>query len=909
MVASALWGCFDPNLADVDCRRCSNNECLGDFECRNGYCVKPGSTEDCSAQGGMSGTAGGSGASAGAGNASGTAGAATSAGSTGVGGTEMNTGGNASAGGSTHTGGAGGTTHAGGTGGGAHVGGSSGLQGQTGGTQSSGGEGGSGCGITTEVPLACSGQPISVELGAPCGTAPFHWHVTKGVTGLELHANRDTATLGGVIPDAGDYAVSVSVTDGANVTEEADLVLHVQDTPVVTTTSLPDVCDSELYAAPLVAEGGDGQHYDWSWSTAPSGSDLVIADTTLGGKFAPTGSSTNDVTLVVESDGCQSAPVTVSLDQAAPADCPIIEAVTGSGDLPNPCRGNDYGADLTALGPNGSYVWQQVTAPPGLTFDANTQHVSGTLSAPGALTVDVTGAGHEVERTFELTPRDTCFLAYVAPVNGVLRLGLFDPVTKRNRTLPSDPDADPVTDFKFSPDGRFLVYRTGVAPTSGALTLVEMPNPVEHALSFAQVSHYAWSDDSSTLAVGFTNTNGPALGGVDVAHPALGVGGTTYPELTPLAASVDSELVWYAGTHVAFLSARTQPLWPIRAATHEGSGFGELVFSDSDFASSSELRSGASGVYVVPSDSDFITFYGLEFFGDPNRISTPGGDEFQGIPHADFEIAGTGDYVAGEVNQELEVFTAGNPSTPDQYPIPDVPGPDVTPTECDAVLAWAPGADRLACAQLAASDPASPAHILFVDVSTDTSGVTTAASTLLHGVADFPDLFPSGRQRLFSRDGSRFAFTTADRLSVAKIVTGAASVVMQHDFSPDPGADDAVVAFAPAGSTLLEHRGGDLSLFDVNDASGSETVLDRNLPLSQACQDSPRAAAGAFCGSQRSLASFAWSPDATMVAHAIGSGGLSVVDLSRLASGLIDRTVVTDDCGDCLSGRSFEFQP
>ena len=41
--ASALWGCFDPNVNDVVCMTCTD-KCPGDLECRNGYCVDPNST-------------------------------------------------------------------------------------------------------------------------------------------------------------------------------------------------------------------------------------------------------------------------------------------------------------------------------------------------------------------------------------------------------------------------------------------------------------------------------------------------------------------------------------------------------------------------------------------------------------------------------------------------------------------------------------------------------------------------------------------------------------------------------------------------------------------------------------------------------------------------------------------------
>jgi hypothetical protein len=882
--ASALWGCFDPNVDGAVCMTCTD-ECPGDLACRNGYCMAPDSTTQCS-QSGAGGTSG-------AGNDAGRANAA------GSGGTTQNGG---SGGAGDHGAGRGGAAGAarGGSGGSPHTGGSSGVAGHSGGSTALGGadDGGTGggCAITADVTPACSGQEFIAELTLPCGSAPFHWRITHGGDGLVLDAHGRKATLSGTFADAGDYPATVSVTDANGLAEETDLRLHVRDTPVVTTASLPSVCENERYALPLSAEGGDGEHYDWS-SDVPAESGLIVSDGKLGGLFTPTGTSSLAVTFTVESGGCVSVPVTLPLDRAAPAQCPQIVAANATGQLPAPCSGNDYALDLTVVGPSGSYTWQELAAPAGLQFDAGTQHLSGTPTAPGALTLAVAGAGHDIEQTFDLEPRDTCWLAYLGSVGGVTRLGLFDPVTQVSRSTPSDPNADPVLDFKFSPDGRFLAYRTGASAGAGQLTLVEMPSRVEHALSFEQVSHYAWSADSSALAVGFSDAGGPELGGVDVLHPQTNASVTTYPELTPLAASVDSELAWYGGDHVAFLSARAESLWPLHAATLAGGGFTDPLNSDTDFGSASELRSGASGVFVIPSDNAPIVFYGLDFFGDPNEFPDSQGTTFLGVPHANLPISGTGRYLAG-ADGALSVFAAGNPSAPDFGPVPDA-----TANGCEAVLAWASGSERVACGLGTGSD--NQAQVVLFDVTGDAGGTAISAPLAVNGVSGFPDTFPSGRQRLFARDGRYFAFTTDTKLSVARLGVANWSVVLDFDYLPAPGADDAVVAFAPTGTAVATHRGNRLSLFRLDDPTGIEILLSSELPLSNACQDSARAAAGSSCGAERENTAFAWSPDGTTLAHATAAGELWYADLT-LAYGH-DRVSAT--CGACLSGHDFAFQP
>jgi hypothetical protein len=263
-------------------------------------------------------------------------------------------------------------------------------------------------------------------------------------------------------------------------------------------------------------------------------------------------------------------------------------------------------------------------------------------------------------------------------------------------------------------------------------------------------------------------------------------------------------------------------------------------------------------------------------------------------------ISGTGRYLADATGGSLEVFTAGNSSDPSAYPPPSA---DLTTPGCDAVLAWAPELDRIACGQ-ATGGSDGQAQIALFDVTTDANGTTTTPASLVHGVSGFPNLFPSGRQRLFSRDGNRFAFTTATGLSVAQTNSGASAVIMHHEYNPAPGADDAVVAFSPTGNLIAEHRGNHLGIFDVGDSTGHETPLDNELPPAQACQDGARAAASVSCGGERAAAAFAWSHDDAMIAHATTAGELFVIDLARF-----DHTEVTFSCGSCLSGESFAFQP
>jgi len=75
-----------------------------------------------------------------------------------------------------------------------------------------------------------------------------------------------------------------------------------------------------------------------------------------------------------------------------------------------------------------------------------------------------------------------------------------------------------VTDFKFSPDGKVVAYRLD----DGRLALALAPAWQEQAVDLdGPVTRYAWSPNSSVLAIAYTSGGTTWLGGVRVA-PASG---------------------------------------------------------------------------------------------------------------------------------------------------------------------------------------------------------------------------------------------------------------------------------------------------------------------------------------------------------------------------------------------------
>src|SRR6185436_21138670 len=98
-------------------------------------------------------------------------------------------------------------------------------------------------------------------------------------------------------------------------------------------------------------------------------------------------------------------------------ECPSIQILNATFDaeLPSPCRGNAYLEGLSAEGGVEPYEWRELSAPPGLHFDAETEELSGVAEGDGVLELQLTDAdGRSVERSYSVQTRDKCWLAYIA---------------------------------------------------------------------------------------------------------------------------------------------------------------------------------------------------------------------------------------------------------------------------------------------------------------------------------------------------------------------------------------------------------------------------------------------------------------------------------------------------------------
>lgn len=740
----------------------------------------------------------------------------------------------------------------------------------------------------------CSGEPLSVQLQASGGVSPYAWRLLQAPPGVRLSdAAGAEVELEGRPSEAGSVIVELEDSAGSNVRSAEHVI---SESPRIAIEHLPSICTGEPYRAALLATGGHSAAYVWSAELVPApglpgsleelglalqGSELLAESSARLEEVAPV-----QVAFRVQNGECSSPELLLALD-AVPGDseeCVRIGIVDPPprDALPAPCLGSAYAESLRVEGGASPYLWQALSTPPGLHFDAESATLAGVAEGEGALVVEVSDANARiVQKSYEVQPRSECWLAYVDSEAAPARLELVDPrllerqPDSARRQLPADVGIEGVLDFRFSPDGRFLAYRLGEDASSARLELAQVTDGEAHALDLGgAVATYAWSPDSATLAVAFTRAAQALLGGVDVQN------GDALLE-TRAVASLPPELLWFDGDHLAYLAPDGELLeqrW-LLTTRRAGSGFEPLrTHVDLAFSRGAQLLPSTGGVFVAEPETGLEQFFPSD--GRPPIAYGPG-----------VVVSPSGALAGGAREGALELFRGLDPSR--GAPFSSAPG-------CAALLAWASGRERVACA-------GRDGELALFDVGAAADAIVALAPVRSAGLPDA--VAASGRRRLFSPSGRWAVLASADNLFIVRADNPRPELWAALPSSVSSSAPGGL-AFSPDETLLVIGAGNSLQLLDLEQGPESLRELSASALIDDTCSERFLDGSSQWCGSATE-ASVSWSRGSDLVAFRSALGTLEILDLSRVRAGEVGGPISPDEtCSEaCGSSSSARFQP
>ncbi len=472
----------------------------------------------------------------------------------------------------------------------------------------------------------------------------------------------------------------------------------------------PALCPGQSYRIQLSAAGGVSPY---TWALADGTPASVVLSATTGNVVQVSGLASKpqpnvQVNAHDANGGTVTTDLALSVAPVGPGQCPQITPTR----LPDPCDENAYYTnDVTVTGGTAPFVWQALSIPEGLSFNATTQTLSGTALSSGSatpLTLQVTDhAGRQTQSTYPLSYRDHCWLGYTSTDSGVSKVHLLDPALSALNpdyapALEASTNNAGVVDFKFSPDGKYLVYRRS-AGSAGVNSLVLAAAPLwqEQVLDIpGSVLEYSWSLGSASLAVSYQNATETLLGGVNVASAVPGGSGgitgiqalTPVVMLDPFSAPLHSELLWFQSDNFLAFHADALPGFDAGYdspyyAHFDGTGFSVVTpLGAALYDPGIQLLPAHNGIFAV----SFETPPRLDFY------SSLGGTEMDAYLR-DVYVSGVADpsglYVALPINNALHIYLTTESGGTSAVPTAWQPSTD----ECDSILAWDPSRERIAC--------------------------------------------------------------------------------------------------------------------------------------------------------------------------------------------------------------------
>jgi hypothetical protein len=566
--------------------------------------------------------------------------------------------------------------------------------------------------------------------------------------------------------------------------------------------------------------------------------------------------------------------------------------------------------------------------------DGTAATLTGLPAGVTDLNIEVTDAtGKRASISYSAVPRSACWYAYTALETAGPVLHLLDPILELPPPTPLANNQG-VYDFHFSPNGQFLAYRFGEDadhPTGKHLALLNLFKWQEQVLNFGEdaVTAFAWSKDSSVLAVAFSSAQATSISGV-----RLDLVGSAAPVvLTPQPALIASDLYWIGTNFVAFdAAARPDP-----------NHFGQFIpdpsqrvpfyaaLGSAGFDPPAAPPGGISflpGVFLQPADDGFFMITDSDpftnFFAVPSGGVAPASDFFTSL------IAPSGHFSAELSGDQLQVFRA------EDGDLADIAAESLPDQGCPKLLSWAANRERIACVAdvTNGSNGATHGEVRFFDLlpSTPTLTMSTLQGYCVKDAPpvvtqcgaleyDYTEENASAEARAFSASGKWFAFVTdAPEKYLYWADMESSSLTLKRKVLNSPNFANSgsrtALAFSPDDRYLLVQRGSALLVSDLtagpnSGARSAALALSVELPsdvsqATSACSEDFLSAPDRWCGNADPAAPFRWAPDSRFVSYR-SAGNLTVVDLTQFP-GVVFHEYSAPDCTQKCASQ-FEFQP
>jgi hypothetical protein len=231
---------------------------------------------------------------------------------------------------------------------------------------------------TTTLANATQTGTYSQTLAGTGGTTPYAWSVTTGILPNGLTLNATSGIIAGTVgSSAASETFTVTLTDADGVTATKSLTITVSAAPNIVTTSLAPATQTETgYSQGLGVSGGTGA-FTWSLSSGTLPSGLTLGSTT-GVISGTVGGSAATSTFTVKATDANGAFDTQVLTLTVNA-VPTITTTS----LPGATKTGAYSQTLAVTGGTSPFTWSLNAGilPAGLTLDASTGIISGTVSS------------------------------------------------------------------------------------------------------------------------------------------------------------------------------------------------------------------------------------------------------------------------------------------------------------------------------------------------------------------------------------------------------------------------------------------------------------------------------------------------------------------------------------------------